>query len=61
MTGTNLGDFPDLPATGRTISIRGVSLTQLEEGRIATQRDYYDGYVLLTQLGMVPSVGPDED
>lgn len=57
MTGTNDGDFPDMPATGRSISIRGLSLVELEGGKIVSQRDYYDAYLLLTQLGMVPPTG----
>jgi steroid delta-isomerase-like uncharacterized protein len=61
MTGTNLGDFPGMTATGRSISIRGVSLVQLEKGKIAKQRDYYDGYLLLSQLGIVPSTGPEDE
>lgn len=55
MTGTQTGDYPGLPATGRSISIRGLSLLELEGGKITSQRDYYDTHLLLTQLGAVPS------
>lgn len=61
MTGTHEGDFPGLPATGRTISIRGVSLIELEGGKIAWDRDYYDVYLLLTQLGVVPPMAQGGD
>jgi steroid delta-isomerase-like uncharacterized protein/uncharacterized protein (TIGR02246 family) len=48
MTGTHYGD-----STGR-FSIRGVSVMRLEGDKIASVRDYYDAYLLLTQLGVVP-------
>jgi steroid delta-isomerase-like uncharacterized protein len=49
MTGTHYNDF-----TGE-FSIRGVSVIKLREGKIATVSDYYDAYLLLSQLGMVPA------
>ena len=57
MTGTHTGDWPGLPATGRSIEIRGVSILQVEEGRIAWHRDYYDMFLFLSQLGAVPPLG----
>jgi steroid delta-isomerase-like uncharacterized protein len=48
MTGTNYRDF-----TGE-FSIRGVSIMKLRENKIAWVRDYYDTYLLLSQLGIVP-------
>lgn len=59
MTGTHLGDYPGLPATGRSISIRGISLIKLQGAKIATQRDYYDIYLFLRQLGAVPEPGAE--
>jgi len=57
MTGTHLGDYPGLPATGRSFSIRGVTLIELEGREIASSRDYYDAYLLMRQLGAVPALG----
>jgi len=54
MTGTHTGDWPGLPATGRSIEVRGVSILRVEEGRIAWHRDYYDMFLFLSQLGAVP-------
>ena len=53
MTGTRWGDF-----TGE-FSIRGVSVVRLEGGKIASVRDYYDTYLLLSQLGMVPPLNAE--
>jgi steroid delta-isomerase-like uncharacterized protein len=58
MTGTQTGDWPGLPATGRSFEVRGISLIELDGGSIRSQRDYYDVYLLLSQLGVVSvSVG----
>lgn len=56
MTGTHTGDWPSLPATGRSISIRGVTLAEVEQGRIAWSRDYYDMLLFLSQLGVIPAI-----
>jgi steroid delta-isomerase-like uncharacterized protein len=57
LTGTHTGDFPNLPATGRSISIKGVSITQVQDGKIVSQRDYYDRASFLEQLGVLPGGG----
>jgi len=54
MTGTHYRDY-----TGR-FSIRGVSVIELEGDKIASVRDYYDAYLLLSQLGMVPALNAEE-
>lgn len=56
MTGTQTGDWPGLPATGRGFEVRGISLIELDGGSIRSQRDYYDIYLLLSQLGVVPAL-----
>ncbi len=54
MRGTHTGDWPGLPATGRSIEVRGISVLEIEDGRIAWHRDYYDMFLFLSQLGAVP-------
>jgi steroid delta-isomerase-like uncharacterized protein len=49
MTGARFRQF-----TSR-FSIRGVSVVKLKGDKIARVRDYYDAYLPLSQLGMVPS------
>jgi steroid delta-isomerase-like uncharacterized protein len=53
MSGTQYREF-----TG-DFSIRGVSVIRLEEGEIAWVRDYYDAYLLLTQLGIVADLATE--
>ena len=43
---------PDIPATGRHVSIRCVSITELRDGKIYRNRDYYNGLSLQQQLGV---------
>jgi steroid delta-isomerase-like uncharacterized protein len=57
LTGTHTGDFPNLPATGRSLLIKGVSITQVQDGKIVCQRDYYDRARFLEQLGVLSDGG----
>ena len=59
MKGTHSGDWETLPATDRPLAVPGVSVIQLVDGKISHQRDYWDGYLFLSQLGHLP--GSSED
>ncbi len=49
-TGTQKGDFPGLPATGKRFSVRGCSFGEFENGKIKGRRDYWDSASLAKQL-----------
>jgi steroid delta-isomerase-like uncharacterized protein len=49
-TGTQKGDLPGLPATGKQFSIRGCSFGEFENGKIKGRRDYWDSASLAKQL-----------
>jgi steroid delta-isomerase-like uncharacterized protein len=53
MTGTQTGAFSGLgiPATGKSFSIRGASITRLRGGKIARNTDYWNLNSMLQQLG----------
>ncbi|MFJ9808525.1 ester cyclase [Streptomyces sp. NPDC101158] len=58
-TGKNTGPIPlpdgeTLPATGRTVNIRGIDLAQVQDGRITSYRLYFDQMEFLDQLGLLP-------
>jgi steroid delta-isomerase-like uncharacterized protein len=53
MTGTHRGDLPGLPATGKPISIRGVSILELLDNKIRRCSDYWDMATLLKQIGLM--------
>jgi steroid delta-isomerase-like uncharacterized protein len=60
MSGTHTGDYTDLPATGKSFSVRGASVVLVEGGRIKHWTDYYDMYTFLAQLGVLPASPGDE-
>ena len=51
MSGTQKGDMPNLPATGKPFSIRGATIIELDNGRIRRCSDYWDMAAFLRQLG----------
>jgi steroid delta-isomerase-like uncharacterized protein len=52
-SGTHTEDYPGLiSATGKSFSVRGVSLFEFENGKIKRQLDYYDAAGFLNQLGV---------
>lgn len=54
-TGTHAGDWPGLPATGREFAVRGVTVLEIEDGRIRRAADYWNRGTLLEQLGGRPA------
>jgi len=53
MTGTQTGNAPDLPATGKSFRVRGSSIVQLKDGKILRNADYWDWATFMHQLGVV--------
>lgn len=56
--GTNTGpvELPDgrnLPATGRSVTVRGCDVATVEDGEIISHRVYFDEMELLGQLGLL--------
>jgi steroid delta-isomerase-like uncharacterized protein len=45
---------PEVPATGKTFSVRAVSIFQLRNGKISRQSEYYNYATLLQQVGLMP-------
>ncbi|HJT56550.1 MAG TPA: ester cyclase [Ktedonobacteraceae bacterium] len=50
-TGTHNGDLPNMPATGRPFTLRGVTVTIREHGKIVRESIYYDLHDLKRQIG----------
>ena len=52
--GTNTGAWgPDTPATNKPFSFNGVTFMRVENGKIVSQSDYYDGLGFQKQLGWI--------
>jgi steroid delta-isomerase-like uncharacterized protein len=54
-SGDNTGVFLGMPATGKHVSIDGVTLVRMQNGKIAEERDFLDNLDLMTQLGQIPA------
>jgi steroid delta-isomerase-like uncharacterized protein len=57
--GTNTGPLQlpsgeTLPATGKQVSVRGVDISTIENGAVASLHAYWDQLELMTQLGLMP-------
>jgi len=50
MSGTQTGDLPGLPATGRSVSMSGVSVLRIANDKITHCTDYYDAATMIRQL-----------
>jgi steroid delta-isomerase-like uncharacterized protein len=50
-TGTHRGEFLGVPATGRSVSVWGMVIDRLQEGRIKETRIIMDIFGLMMQLG----------
>ena len=53
--GTQTGAYGQIPPTGKAIRVRGITIFQIENGRIKTEWTEYDRLGMLRQLGVVPS------
>jgi steroid delta-isomerase-like uncharacterized protein len=49
--GIQTGPIGDLPASGNSFRLRGVSILTFRDGKIASVTDYYDMTTFLRQLG----------
>ncbi|MCW3662542.1 ester cyclase [Burkholderia cenocepacia] len=55
VTGTQKGQFLDVPATNKTMDVMGVSMMEFKDGKIARNSDYWDMATLLRQIGHMPA------
>lgn len=55
--GIHSGEFFGIPATGKAVSLDGVTLVKMSGGKIAEEQDFFDNLDFLTQLGLMPPAG----
>jgi len=60
ISGTQTGDLPGIPATGKSFSIRGVSIIELHGGKIRRSSDYWNMAAFLQQVGLMPAAPPSQ-
>jgi ketosteroid isomerase-like protein len=47
----------DYPALGKSIELRGLSVAEVRDGKLANIRQYWDNLAVMTALGLIPSQG----
>lgn len=52
--GTHLGAIMNIPPTGKTVSIKGVSLLKIEQGLVSSGKHLWDLAGLLRTFGLLP-------
>ena len=57
ISGTHTGPFGHLPATGKAVSFRDVTILRLRDGKIIEQRGLTDHLSLFQQLGVTEIPG----
>jgi steroid delta-isomerase-like uncharacterized protein len=57
-TGTHRGIFLGIPATGRSVEVKGVVIDRLKDGKMADSRILMDTMSLMQQLGVIPAPPP---
>ena len=53
-TGTHQGAFLGVPATGKNVSVKGVVIDQLADGKMSKSRILMDSLGMMQQLGVIP-------
>jgi steroid delta-isomerase-like uncharacterized protein len=51
---THTGDAPGLPASGRTVRSRGITIARIVDGKIVEGWDNWDQLGMLQQIGVYP-------
>jgi steroid delta-isomerase-like uncharacterized protein len=55
--GTHTGEFGGIPSTGKQVTMRGITLYRLADGKVTELYWNYDVFGLLQQLGAIPAPG----
>src|SRR5690606_17580698 len=54
--GTQTGDLPGIPATGKQVTVTGITISRIENGKIVEDWQEWDQLGMLRQLGVVSVV-----
>jgi steroid delta-isomerase-like uncharacterized protein len=55
MTGSFKGPMEGMQPTGKSFSVRGVTVAEVQGEKVKHQSDYYDAAALMQQIGVAPS------
>jgi len=57
--GTHQGEFKGISPTGKQVTVTGMVIHRLANGKFVEDREELDALGLLQQLGAIPSAGPE--
>ena len=52
-TGSHKGDLPDIPATGTLVTVTGINIHRISDGKIVEEWGNWDALGLMQQLGVI--------
>ena len=53
---THQGEFMGVPATGKVVTLTGISISRLASGKVVEDWDSFDALGLMQQLGVIPQM-----
>jgi len=56
MKGTHKGNFMNIPATGKQMSVEGIDILRISNGRAVEHWGVTDNLTMMQQLGLVPAM-----
>ena len=56
-SGTHKGEFLEIPATGKKVSVEGITIHHIRNGRILDSYAVWDAFGLMRQIGVIPAQG----
>ena len=57
MHGTHSGELLGIPPTGKQVTLTGITIYRLTDGKIVEERGEEDALGFMQQLGVIPSMG----
>ena len=57
LTGTHQGEFQGLPPTGKQVTISGIEIVRIANGKAVERWGQFDNLGMLQQLGAIPAPG----
>ena len=61
ISGTHKGVYMEIPATGRKISVEGITIHHIKNGRILDSYAIWDALGLMRQIGAIPAQGKTKE
>ncbi len=57
LSGTHRGDYMGIPATNKKVSVDGITIHHIADGKIMDSYSNWDALGMMQQLGVVPALG----